>query len=224
MLTHGVLWCTCEDIVIFLDTNLNRYSALEGTDARAWITLVSNAKNDHFFTENEFQPSTLLDELKAVGVICSSSSKPLPKQYDLKPNSRFSYILILFYGVFAPFGLFSIYLYYRWSLSQTSMRDTFEKLDSNLEFPFGEKYQQLVISNILFWYSLARKTIWTTIDDCYERSLILRFALQNAQISSRLIIGVENYPFNAHAWVEINGVPINDESSISHRYSQIANF
>jgi hypothetical protein len=45
---------------------------------------------------------------------------------------------------------------------------------------------------------------------CLERSLTLYYLLRRAGISATLRLGVQPHPFAAHAWVEREGVPLND--------------
>jgi hypothetical protein len=45
---------------------------------------------------------------------------------------------------------------------------------------------------------------------CLERSLVLYWSLRRAGVPVEYRMGVQMYPFLAHAWVEYQGVPIND--------------
>jgi hypothetical protein len=45
---------------------------------------------------------------------------------------------------------------------------------------------------------------------CLERSLLLFWYLRRAGVSVAFRMGVQMYPFGAHAWVEHEGVAIND--------------
>ena len=45
---------------------------------------------------------------------------------------------------------------------------------------------------------------------CLERSLVLYDYLRRHGISVQMRLGIQRYPFMAHAWVEYRGVPIND--------------
>lgn len=45
---------------------------------------------------------------------------------------------------------------------------------------------------------------------CLEQSLVLYFFLRRSGVPAELRIGVHPYPFSAHAWVELNGIPVND--------------
>jgi len=56
---------------------------------------------------------------------------------------------------------------------------------------------------------------------CLTRSLTLHWLLRRRHIASDLRIGVEldGGAFNAHAWVEYVGVPINDTPDVVRRYA-----
>lgn len=45
---------------------------------------------------------------------------------------------------------------------------------------------------------------------CLERSLTLYWHLRRRGVDVRYRMGVQAYPFMAHAWIEHRGVPIND--------------
>jgi len=45
---------------------------------------------------------------------------------------------------------------------------------------------------------------------CLEQSLTLYTLLRRSAVAARLRLGVQSYPFGAHAWVESNGEPLND--------------
>jgi hypothetical protein len=45
---------------------------------------------------------------------------------------------------------------------------------------------------------------------CLEQSLVLYYCLRRRHIAATFRIGIQAYPFAAHAWVEYRGRPIND--------------
>ena len=45
---------------------------------------------------------------------------------------------------------------------------------------------------------------------CLERSLVLYDYLRCRGIAAQMRLGIQRYPFMAHAWVEYRGEPIND--------------
>lgn len=46
---------------------------------------------------------------------------------------------------------------------------------------------------------------------CLERSLVLYYSLRRAGVGATLRLGVRAFPFGAHAWVELDGSPVNDD-------------
>jgi Transglutaminase-like superfamily len=64
----------------------------------------------------------------------------------------------------------------------------------------------------------ARHTPFPTT--CLTRSLLLDWLLRRRGIPSRLRIGVRSTggSFGAHAWVECNGIPVNDRSDVVSRF------
>ena len=56
---------------------------------------------------------------------------------------------------------------------------------------------------------------------CLTRSLLLRWLLRRRGIASELRIGVQlvQGQLDAHAWVEVEGMPINDAQDIAQRFA-----
>lgn len=54
---------------------------------------------------------------------------------------------------------------------------------------------------------------------CLQRSAATVCLLKRYGFSAQLVIGVQQLPFAAHAWVELYGAVINDKSYISDIYS-----
>jgi Transglutaminase-like superfamily len=46
---------------------------------------------------------------------------------------------------------------------------------------------------------------------CLEQSLALYVLLRRRGVPAELRLGVQVYPFYAHAWVELNGQPVNED-------------
>lgn len=57
--------------------------------------------------------------------------------------------------------------------------------------------------------------------DCLPRSLALTSFLRAAGWPAQHVIGVALYPFEAHAWVELDGVALNESDSALHRFTVI---
>lgn len=66
------------------------------------------------------------------------------------------------------------------------------------------------------WY--PRKSL------CLQRSAITTWLLRSRGIAARLVIGARSMPFAAHAWVEVEGVVVNDFSTVRRFYRLLASF
>lgn len=45
---------------------------------------------------------------------------------------------------------------------------------------------------------------------CLEQSLVLYTLLRRRGVAAQFMLGVQPYPFVAHAWVEVDGTPVNE--------------
>jgi hypothetical protein len=53
--------------------------------------------------------------------------------------------------------------------------------------------------------------------ECLEQSVFLLWFLRGRGVRAELCLGVLQYPFKAHAWVEVDGIPVNEHADrISH--------
>jgi hypothetical protein len=54
---------------------------------------------------------------------------------------------------------------------------------------------------------------------CLQRSAVTACLLKRAGIRAELVIGAQQLPFKAHAWVEVGGQVVNDKAYIKDVYS-----
>ena len=59
---------------------------------------------------------------------------------------------------------------------------------------------------------------------CLQRSAIMTCLMRRRGVPARLVIGTRVMPLLAHAWVEVNGVVINDWPRVQHAYTAIAQY
>ena len=57
---------------------------------------------------------------------------------------------------------------------------------------------------------------------CLQRAASTTCLLRKAGIAAQLVIGVQQLPFSAHAWVEVEGAVVNDKSYTSEIYSVLS--
>jgi len=53
---------------------------------------------------------------------------------------------------------------------------------------------------------------------CLEQSLALYLLLRRRGVPAELRIGVQVYPFYAHAWVELHGEPVNEDRETVEKF------
>ena len=53
---------------------------------------------------------------------------------------------------------------------------------------------------------------------CLEQSLALYVLLRRRGVPAELRVGVQVYPFHAHAWVELDGEPVNEDREVVEKF------
>ena len=59
---------------------------------------------------------------------------------------------------------------------------------------------------------------------CLEQSLVLYVLLRRRAVAAELRLGVQPYPFNAHAWVELAGAPLNETPETIRQFVPLQDF
>lgn len=54
---------------------------------------------------------------------------------------------------------------------------------------------------------------------CLQRSFVTTYLLRRDGVDARMVLGAQKIPFQAHAWVEVNGRPVNERSDVQGTYS-----
>jgi|ERR1700689_5402208 hypothetical protein len=54
---------------------------------------------------------------------------------------------------------------------------------------------------------------------CLQRSFVTTYLLRKYGIDAQLVLGAQKIPFQAHAWVEVNGCAVNERSGVRATYS-----
>src|SRR6266566_619074 len=53
---------------------------------------------------------------------------------------------------------------------------------------------------------------------CLERSAVLTCLLRSCGLPAHMVLGAQKLPFRAHAWVEVNGQPVNEKTDVQAIY------
>lgn len=54
---------------------------------------------------------------------------------------------------------------------------------------------------------------------CLQRSFVTTYLLRRHGVSAEMVLGAQKIPFQAHAWVEVNGRAVNERSDVQATYS-----
>src|SRR5713101_7410084 len=53
---------------------------------------------------------------------------------------------------------------------------------------------------------------------CLQRAFVTAYPLRKSGVPAQIIWGAQKLPFKAHAWVEVNGRPVNERSDVQAIY------
>lgn len=53
---------------------------------------------------------------------------------------------------------------------------------------------------------------------CLQRAFVTVRLLRAAGVSADMVLGAQKMPFKAHAWVEVNGHPVNERTDVQSAY------
>jgi hypothetical protein len=82
---------------------------------------------------------------------------------------------------------------------------------------------QADIDRILHAVDMACIWYWKEVL-CLQRSATLACLLKEGGVAAQLIVGVQQLPFKAHAWVEVNGQAVSDKPYMRDLYTVLDAF
>jgi Transglutaminase-like superfamily len=53
---------------------------------------------------------------------------------------------------------------------------------------------------------------------CLQRSAVITCLLRSHGVPARMVVGAQELPFKAHAWVEVDGYAVNERSDVQTNY------
>jgi hypothetical protein len=66
------------------------------------------------------------------------------------------------------------------------------------------------INHALIWY--PKRVL------CLQRSAVATCLLRSEGVPAVMVLGAQKFPFMAHAWVEVDGHPINEKHDVQAKY------
>lgn len=98
-------------------------------------------------------------------------------------------------------------------LSSSGLAATVKRLTKSLPPSLDQADHDLVVARIARDVALAG-TIFPGRARCLEQSLALYALLRKRSVAVKVYLGVRPYRFQAHAWVEYRGEPVNEPTEI----------
>lgn len=127
-------------------------------------------------------------------------------------NERFPARLLLVLEAYLSLIRFDLYL----------ARGDFESLYAKVRnYPIGNKAASAnAVQRICSALDMA--SIWYCKEVlCLQRSAATTCLLRKYGISAHLVIGAQQMPFKAHAWVEVDGRIVNDKQYVRELYARL---
>src|SRR5260221_13679868 len=59
---------------------------------------------------------------------------------------------------------------------------------------------------------------------CLQRSAVITCLLRSSGVFAHMVIGAQNMPFRAHAWVDVEGHVLGEPRVINQRYMELARY
>jgi hypothetical protein len=54
---------------------------------------------------------------------------------------------------------------------------------------------------------------------CLQRAFVTTYLLRKDGVDAHMVLGAQKLPFQAHAWVEVNGCAVNERSNVQATYT-----
>lgn len=202
--------CIVEDRAIFIDVARNRYFALAPELNRAFVSLASGANSAHYTTLAEPKKAHLSGLIR--------STIPLSME-SLEPHADLE-------EVFCPATIGQI-LWVALILAITKIIVKFASFGWIVARFEGSQKRTFMVRTPQSWCAQIRSAfrqaelILQREDNCLPRSLAFLWLCQRRGYRPKLVVGVRIQPFAAHAWIQDDGVVLNDSVDNVRLYKPI---
>lgn len=111
-----------------------------------------------------------------------------------------------------------------WSLKVAGLASTLVKLQQMASSPRRAVVSETDVLRMLKTYRMLRLSSTDGREDCLVRSIQLARALRFIGVATEFCIGVDRFPFRAHAWLELGGRVISETNPELQRFVVMARF
>lgn len=238
----GVYFTALDGEGVLMDLAVDRYFGLTSVSAQIWqglqeglpLTEIAAQLAERRLATSAEAPGLVRNQLNAwiettLVVPATAALDPRPRVKDTGIPARRGG-----YGrgadtqnVFSPRSclvLVCASIWIRWTLRRMGLAETLRRLQT-LRVPTDphQRCEQRMHS-LVTCYTWIRRPFMQGRQDCLIRSLTLTAALRRNGVDAEVCIGVRKFPFSAHAWVEVDGVVMNDTEQLLRPLSVLARF
>lgn len=209
-----------DDRAILLESESGTYFVLDGLATEIWLYLLDDRARTLINIQSQFgiNEADLIVEIDRFRDECLHRrflSKNKPDFHPVKRRAKFFYKML---GLRAWAALIRS----QWLLERRGFHRAFEMIQM-LAKPAAESTSSIDPQAARSIFLKAESAYWLKRqpEDCLPRSIALYTFLLQVGLSAEFIIGVCRYPFQAHAWVEVDGIPVIDEQEAVNNYAPI---
>ena len=238
----GTFLAECGGAGVLLDLSADRYLSLDEMSTVIWkcfsrgcsfnaiATLVArDFAVDHKVAEEEVAAQLLVWEEEGL-VASPSTHREAYLPTGRPPRTPATAAVLSAELAAATFSLryvwilLKAYLWTRWNLGVRGLAVTLAKLQRGISLPRHSPGFDANLLQMVKAYRMLRVPFWQGRDDCLRRSIQLAYALGAIGLGTELCIGVDRFPFRAHAWLESGGQVLSEAAPRLERFVVIARF
>jgi len=213
-LRHGISFCFVADRALFLDVPRDRYFCLSHKASRAFHDVV-DGRNAGIETCEQLVALGIF-EISDAATPTTPCNAPMPPERSLAEDARQKGFASRWETSRAMLALGAASLQLRYRGLERALGDIRVR-KSHLA---GNQYRERVIEAIAQGYRGTRALL-SDQDRCLVRSLAISRRLLAAGVAPDLVLAVKLQPFQAHCWVQLGGLLINERREVVRDYTAI---
>lgn len=110
---------------------------------------------------------------------------------------------------------YSLLLQFDWLITRKDFRTLYSKVRNH---PIRKVPCENDVYRICHAVDIACIWYWKEVR-CLQRSAATTYLLKSCGVRAEMVIGAQQVPFKAHAWVEVGGRVVNDKPYVADKYA-----
>lgn len=239
---EGIFLAECDGAGILLDLSADRYLSLDEMSTATW-RYFSRGCSFHVIAtlvarDFGFDPEAAEEEVaaqllvwKEEGLVASpatyrEASLPTgrPPRSPATAAVSSAELATAIFSLRYVWLLLKAHVWTRWNLGVRGLATTLAKLQRGMTLPQQSPGLDANLLRMVKVFRMLRLPFCQGRDDCLSRSIQLAYALGAIGLGAELCIGVDRFPFRAHAWLESGELVLSEAAPRLERFVVIARF